>query len=170
MTTQPDRPFAADDELEEHAGPEVSSAFDEESGGEESGVVVAEVIDEQPFSQADDMSDGTEPSPVNAATGQAGEPGKGALGQQWHDIQAMFVDDPRGSVQLAAEAADAAVSSLVESLHERQARLGPAAGAANDTDRFDTEQLRETLREYRVFCEAVRDLGRRVPQASNLAR
>lgn len=127
MTTQPDRPFAAADELEDHAGPAVSPAFDE-------------------------------------------EPGKGALGQQWHDIQAMFVDDPSGSVQLAAEAADAAVSSLVAALHERQAGLGPAAGPVGDTDRPDTEQLRETLREYRVFCEAVRDLGRQVPQVSSVAR
>ena len=76
------------------------------------------------------------------------------LGEQWHDIQAMFVDDPRGSVQRAAAAADAAVSALAELLRERQAALFPAGGAS-----ADTEQLRETLRSYRVLCQNLADVG-----------
>ena len=75
------------------------------------------------------------------------------LGEQWHDIQAMFVDDPRGSVQRAAAAADAAVSALAELLRERQAALFPAGGAS-----ADTEQLRETLRSYRVLCQNLADV------------
>ena len=35
------------------------------------------------------------------------------LSEQWHDIQAMFVDDPQGSVDRAAAAADDAVGALV---------------------------------------------------------
>jgi len=82
-----------------------------------------------------------------AADGQAAD-----LGQQWHDIQAMFVDDPRGSVELAVTAADAAISAVAETLHQRQAAL-TQAGA-------DTEQLREALRNYRLFCQSLADLGR----------
>ena len=52
----------------------------------------------------------------------------GGLSEQWHDIQAIFVDDPHGSVELAAAAAEAAVSALVESLPQRQAALVPAGG------------------------------------------
>ena len=108
-------------------------------------------------------------SPAAAMTDLAGQRGNGALGQQWHDIQAMFVDDPRGSVQLAAEAADAAVSSLMESVRERQAGLRPSAGSATSNP-ADTEQLREALRTYRVFCETVRDLAQRLPQLGGVAR
>ena len=114
-----------------------------------------------------DAADGL--SPAAATTGPAGQQGNRALGQEWHDIQAMFVDDPRGSVQLAAEAADAAVSSLVESLRERQAGLLPAVGSASSHP-TDTEQLREALRTYRMFCETVRDLAQRLPQLGGVAR
>ena len=72
--------------------------------------------------------------------------------QQWRDIQAMFVDDPRASVQLAAQAVDNAVGTLVETLHRRQAEF-PSAGAAGDPG--DTEQLRETLRSCRLFCQSL---------------
>ena len=81
------------------------------------------------------------------------------LGEHWHDIQAMFVDDPRGSVQRAAAAADAAVSALAELLRERQGALSPAGG-----DFADTEQLRETLRGYRIFCQNLADVGWQLQQ------
>ena len=103
-------------------------------------------------------------SPVTSAAAAGKEPGNRALGQQWHDIQAMFADDPRGSVQLAAQAADAAVSSLAASVRERQAGLRPTAGSAGTTEPSATEQLREALRTYRFFCEAVRDLAERLRQ------
>jgi hypothetical protein len=81
------------------------------------------------------------------------------LGEQWHDIQAMFVDDPRGSVQRAAAAADAAVSALAELLGERHAALSAAGGES-----ADTEQLRETLRGYRMFCQNLADVGWQLQQ------
>ena len=84
------------------------------------------------------------------------------LGQQWHDIQAMFVDDPRGSVELAAAAADAAVSALVETLHHRQSTLARTGHASADPG--GTEQLREALRSYRIFCQNLTDVGQRLAQ------
>ena len=197
MATQPDRYFAADDELETESDPArtaggepgpYASAAAPGASGEDPDVIVAEVIDEEPVSRtgaktaAEPLSGtepslpGVEPSLDGAASGRAAEHGNGALSQQWHDIQAMFVDDPRGSVQLAAQAADDAVGALVDSLHQRQSALEPAgspAGAAgpSDTERpSDTEQLREALRSYRVFCEAVGDLSHRLPQTSGIAR
>lgn len=84
------------------------------------------------------------------------------LSEQWHDIQAMFVDDPPGSVQRAAQAADAAVAELSESLRQRQAALAPA-GTSDDA--HSTEQLREALREYRVFCERLAALAEELAPA-----
>ena len=169
MTTQPERPYATDDEYEEDMGRTTSSAAAGEYGDEQAAVIVAEVIDEEPVLAADDEATPASSTATNGTdsepNGRAGAPGNGVPGQQWHDIQAMFVDDPRGSVQLAAQAADAAVNSLVESLRERQTGLWPGAGTADGPNPSDTEQLRETLRQYRMFCEAVRDLGGRLPQA-----
>jgi hypothetical protein len=97
-------------------------------------------------------------SPIgeSAATGSpmAAEVRPAGLGEQWHDIQAMFVDDPRGSVQRAAAAADAAVTALAEELRKRQAAVSPAGG-----DSADTEQLRESLLSYRILCQNLADVG-----------
>jgi hypothetical protein len=90
------------------------------------------------------------------------------LDERWHDIQAMFVDDPRGSVQQAAAAADAAVSALVQTLQQRQAALVPAGSAAGDPG--DTEQLREALRSYRIFCQNLAEIGQQLPQPAVAAR
>jgi hypothetical protein len=85
------------------------------------------------------------------------------LSEQWHDIQAMFVDDPQGSVDRAAAAADDAVSALVETLRQRL-----PAGPAGDLG--DTEQLRSTLRSYRDFCQRVGNLDEELLQAGPMAR
>ncbi len=106
--------------------------------------------------------------PAANGTGQATDRGVDGLDQQWHDIQAMFVDDPRGSVDAAAAAADAAVSALVETLHQRQAALVPAGTA--EGDHGDTEQLREALRSYRIFCQRIADLGQQLPEAAGATR
>jgi plasmid stabilization system protein ParE len=102
------------------------------------------------------MTSGPMTSNPTAADSQAAD-----LGQQWHDIQAMFVDDPRGSVERAAAAAEAAVSGLAEALR-RQAAL-PEAGA-------DTEQLRGALRSYRIFCQSLADIGRQLPHPQAVGR
>jgi hypothetical protein len=89
---------------------------------------------------------------------QAAEPG-----QQWHDIQATFVDDPRGSVQRAAEAVDTAVAALVDQLRERQSAMA-APDTATSASATDTEELREMLRTYRTFCQSLSDLGTQLPR------
>jgi hypothetical protein len=101
-------------------------------------------------------ADTTEPEPAS----------RGDIGEQWHDIQAMFVDDPQGSVERAAQAADAAVSALVDSLRERHAALTPP-GVPGDPG--DTEKLRETLRAYRIFCQQLTELDGQLPRADAMA-
>src|SRR4029077_9521664 len=86
-------------------------------------IIVAEVIEESPRSlNADGPSTAdTDPELPRATTDDVSTKRGGAdLSQRWRDIQVSFVDDPRGAVRLAAEAADAAVAALVTSLHERQ--------------------------------------------------
>jgi hypothetical protein len=90
------------------------------------------------------------------------------LSQQWHDIQAMFVDDPRGSVDLAAAAADAAVSALVQTLQQRQSALAPAGSTSADPG--GTEQLREALRSYRIFCQSLTEIDQRLAQPATITQ
>lgn len=119
--------------------------------------VAEEISHEDPG--ADDLTD----EPQTGGHGQMAD-----LGQHWHDIQALFVDDPRGSVELAAAAADAAVSTLVETLHQRQAALAPSGSAPAESG--DTEQLREALRSYRMFCQSLTDVGQRLAQPAGMAQ
>jgi hypothetical protein len=112
-----------------------------------------------------------EASGTSALTG-ATQPGAtqrpADLGQQWHDIQAMFVDDPRGSVQLAAAAADSAVGALMETLHQRQSALAPAGDTSADP--AGTEHLREALRSYRIFCQSLGEIGQRLAQPATMSQ
>jgi hypothetical protein len=96
----------------------------------------------------------TSPPTASSVADSAADVRPTDLGEQWHDIHAMFVDDPRGSVQRAAAAADTAVSALAELLGELHAALSAAGGES-----ADTEQLRETLRGYRIFCQNLADVG-----------
>jgi len=90
-----------------------------------------------------------------------GEPySQESLSREWHDIQASFVDDPRGAVQMAAEAAEEALTALVAALRERQSTV-----MSPDPDQ-DTEQMRSMLLEYRAFCRGIEEAGRRLPQAA----
>lgn len=103
---------------------------------------------------------GTPPAAgLGPAVGDPGTPGAPfsaeQLSQEWREIQASFVDDPRGAVQMAAEAAESAMTTLMTSLRERQATLGPVAAQ-------DTEQLRAALREYRKFCQGLAEAARRL--------
>lgn len=101
-------------------------------------------------------------SAMDSAPAGTGEP-------RWLDIQAQFVDDPRKSVQLAAEAADFAVSALVESLHQQRAAMASLAAGVPNTP-GETEELREMLRSYRVFCQSLADLSQQLPQPQAMAR
>ena len=75
---------------------------------------------------------------------------------RWPDIQAMFVDDPRASVEQAAGLVDDCVEALVISIKERQhAMLSDWRGTGTDT-----EQLRTALQRYRAFWSRLEDFSR----------
>jgi hypothetical protein len=72
---------------------------------------------------------------------------------RWHDIQAMFIDDPRASTELAAGLVDASVEALVVSVKERQKSL-LSAWQGDDTG---TEELRTALQQHRAFWSRLED-------------
>jgi hypothetical protein len=91
--------------------------------------------------------------PAGGANG-GGIPAAALAGQQWPSIQAMFVDDPKGSVERAAAAADEVVKAFVASLQREQAGL--RAAWEKDTT---TEDLRTALQQYRAFCGRLEGLA-----------
>lgn len=125
------------------------------------GVIVAEVAESGAASARDVTS--SHAAPGGRTSGESGD-----VSEQWHDIQALFVDDPQASVQRAAQATEAAVATLVDTLRQRQAALAPAG--RTPTDPGDTERLRETLRSYRIFCQNLAELGQQLPQSEAMAR
>ncbi len=85
-----------------------------------------------------------------AAVSPAGE-----TERRWSEILAMFVDDPRASVKLAAGLLDQAVEDLVTTVRQRQASL---ASAWQDSD-AGTEALRGALRDYRAFWAVLQSMA-----------
>jgi hypothetical protein len=152
-----DADFADDDAADDDA--EDDDAEDDDAADDDV-IVVAEVIDvsEEPGTASQDPVASADPV-VAAGQGQA----SANLSQQWHDIQARFVDDPADAVRLAAQATETAVTELVSVLQSRQSALtsGPAS-----TDQPDTEQLRSILRECRTLCQDVAEMGRRLTQTA----
>ncbi len=74
---------------------------------------------------------------------------------RWREIQAMFVDDPRGSVERAADMAHDTLRDLTSLLEERERSL---RSTWQDTS-TDTEQLRTSLRSYRALVNRVTELS-----------
>ena len=82
-------------------------------------------------------------------------PGDAAsVGGPWNEVQAMFVDDPRASIERAAGLADERVEALIESVRERQRSLQSAWWA----DDAGTEELRVALQHYRTFWNSLEGL------------
>jgi hypothetical protein len=164
--TAPDDAAALDDSAALDSETEADESDDDESDADDFDVDEADVVEadvvEADVVEADVVeSDVVEETVLDMrATAPSMAPGR--LSQQWHDIQAMFVDDPQGSVQRAAQAADGAVAALYESLRQSQAALTPAV---TSTDPHRTEELREALRDYRLFCERVAGLADQLPSA-----
>jgi hypothetical protein len=84
------------------------------------------------------------------------DPAEGDLvgdSDQWHErwaaIQSTFVDDPRGSVEAAAGLVGETINALVTAAKERE------TGLRGEWDRedADTEDLRNTLRNYRGLLD-----------------
>jgi hypothetical protein len=108
---------------------------------------------------ADDMPAGTlvtapagpQPAAAAARTSARGAAESTSLSAQWPEILAMFVDDPRASVEMAAGLTDDSVEALIGSVKQRQHAL---LSAWQGTD-AGTEDLRTTLQAYRTFWNHV---------------
>lgn len=70
------------------------------------------------------------------------------LQQRWNEIQARFVDEPRGSVEEANALVSELMDRLVSSFSEQRERL---EGQWERGDDVTTEDLRMVLRRYRSF-------------------
>jgi hypothetical protein len=77
-----------------------------------------------------------------------------SAGGPWNEIQSMFVDDPRASIERAAGLVDDRVEALIQSVRERQR----SAQAAWQADAAGTEELRIALQHYRTFWNSLEDL------------
>jgi len=69
----------------------------------------------------------------------------------WNEIQAMFVDDPRASIEQAAAVVDDRAEALIQSVAQRQRSLKSAWQA----DDAGTEELRVALQQYRTFWNSL---------------
>jgi len=68
--------------------------------------------------------------------------------ENWPEIQAMFVDDPRSAVERAAEVTVAAIDVLVTVVREREQSLRDLW----QSEGTGTEELRTSLRHYRELA------------------
>jgi hypothetical protein len=89
-----------------------------------------------------------EPVPESPAAG-----GVASLSMRWHEILAMFVDDPRSSAELAAGLVDDSIQTLIASLKEQQDSL---LAAWYDED-AGTEELRTAVQHYRALGNRLAD-------------
>jgi hypothetical protein len=90
-----------------------------------------------------------------AASAQDADSSSTSPRARWNEIQAMFVDDPRSSVQLAAGLADASAETLIASVRQRQRTLL----AAWHGDDAGTEELRIALQHYRTYCDHLEEFS-----------
>jgi hypothetical protein len=79
-----------------------------------------------------------------------------SLSTRWHEIQAMFVDDPRACAESAAGLVDESIQALVAFVKEQQDSL-LAAWHGEDAG---TEELRTAVRHYRAFGNRLADFSR----------
>ena len=81
-----------------------------------------------------------------------------SLSVRWHEIQAMFVDDPRSSAEMAAGLVDESVQAFVASVREQQDSLLAAWRGEN----AGTEELRAAVQHYRAFDGRLADFTREI--------
>ena len=87
--------------------------------------------------------DVTNPDPVPSSAAPAGDD------NDWREIMAMFVDDPRAATERAASIVDGTVEDLVRSLKGEQDSMR-SAWQGNSAD---TERLRTALKDYRSLWQ-----------------
>jgi len=118
---------------------------------------------ERSESQSDDVAGETEARPPADVNDEGAEPdaeradGEGELfsanerndlKQRWNEIQARFVDEPRGAVEEANTLVSELMDRLVSSFLEQRARLEDQWERGDDVT---TEDLRTVLMRYRSF-------------------
>ena len=74
--------------------------------------------------------------------------------RQWREIQAMFVDDPRDSLQQAADLINTAIEESLAAIRRQQTVLASSWQERST----DTEALRIALKDYRALWTVVRDM------------
>jgi hypothetical protein len=96
---------------------------------------------------------GTDTPPVRVPDGAAPESDEPLLGEaaalvreEWRQVQASFVDDPRASVTAAVGVVADAAARLESLLRERQRSL---RGSGDGTGQADTEAMRQLMLTYR---------------------
>ena len=154
--TAPAGEFAGSSAAATAAGPS-TAAGPVTSASQVSGTAAsAETVPGTGTAQETGIAPGTGTAQATGTTGAtAGSvPAAALAGQQWQAIQALFVDDPKGSVQRAAAAADEEVKAFVASLQREQEAL--RTSWANDAS---TEDLRTALQQYRAFCGRLEGLA-----------
>jgi hypothetical protein len=77
------------------------------------------------------------------------------LDARWHEILAMFVDDPRSSVEHAAAFAGDRAEAFILSITEQRDSL-QSGWQKQD---LETEALRLALQQYRIFCNRLDELA-----------
>jgi hypothetical protein len=110
-----------------------------------------------PPSMADDEGAGPQATggtaSMSARPAQTG-PSASRDDRRWREIQGMFVDDPRDSVQRASDLIDTAIEEFLAAVRQQQAAL---ASSWQNRD-ADTEVLRVALKDYRALWAVVRDM------------
>jgi len=122
-------------------------------------------------SAAEEPADFGEPEadiPAALASGADREPahqshvaiGSTATDSRWPEIQAMFVDDPLSSVELAAGLVVDSAHAVAVSIKQRQ----DALLAARQGNNAGTEELRLALQQYRALWNRLEDFSREPAQ------
>ena len=75
---------------------------------------------------------------------------------RWHEIQALFVNDPRSSTEMAASLVNDSVELLIVSLKEQQQSML----SAWQGDDARTEEMRTAVQRYRTFWNRLDDFSR----------
>jgi hypothetical protein len=119
----------------------------------EAGVSESPAIDS---TSPDGAIDSTSPDGAIDSTSPDGAIDSTSPDAQWPEIQAMFVDDPLSSVELAAGLVVDSARALARSIKERQ----DALLAVRHGDGAGTEELRLALQQYRALWNRLEDFSR----------
>jgi hypothetical protein len=140
---------------------ETSAPRGSRHGGDESG---------EAFAESDVVVRETQERPdVQASEGRVAGSGAAARGGQWSEIKAMFVDDPRASVNLASGLVDQVIEDLAAAVRKRHDRL--FSSWQNADDATGTEQLRRAFQGYQDLYEQLDQMsGRFVTERATASR